>query len=94
VAEDLECPYIILAAGAVESVRGRTDRDPDETDLGEHLVPACARQATGNSRRPKINVAGRRLGGPRAIDDVGELKVAAWEQDAEDFREDPALIGA
>jgi hypothetical protein len=44
-----------------------------ETGILQHLLPVCARQATGNSGGPEVNVLGRRLRYRLAVGDVGKL---------------------
>jgi len=57
-----------------ESVYRRADTDINETALLEHLPPACARQAAGNSIGPQVDVADRRFRYRLAIRDVGKLQ--------------------
>ena len=91
---DLELAGLLFSTRTAESIDRRTDPDINEPDVLKHLLPGCARQTTGNSRRPEIDVADRRFGYGLAIRDVGKLQTAARAQDAEDFGEDRALVGA
>jgi hypothetical protein len=51
-AEDLEGAGLLLALRATERVDRRSDPHLDKARLLEELLPACARQATGNSAGP------------------------------------------
>jgi hypothetical protein len=62
-------------------------RDFHKPDLFQHLLPACARQASGNSGSPEVNVADRRFGNGLAVRDVGELEPTARAQHPQDFTE-------
>jgi hypothetical protein len=73
VTKHLEQPCLALAAGATKGVNGRADPDIDETALLEDMPPACARQATGNSVRPQIDIAERACRNFLAVRDVGKL---------------------
>ena len=61
VAKDLEQPRLAFAAGAAEGIDRRAYTDIDDTAYFQHPPPARARQATGNSVGPKIDVADRRF---------------------------------
>ncbi len=52
VAVHLEHPRLFLTARTPKSVAQRTNLDVDETGLLENSLPACARQAAGDSSRP------------------------------------------
>jgi len=52
IAEDLEAARVGLAAGTAESIHTGADLNICETGIFQHLLPACTRQATGNSGRP------------------------------------------
>jgi hypothetical protein len=56
-----------------ERVDCRADLDVDEPGLFEHLLPTCARQATGDSTGPQVDVALRCFGNGSSCGDVGEL---------------------
>jgi hypothetical protein len=62
--------------------------------LFKDMPPACARQATGNSVGPQIDIAQRACGNLLAIRNVRKLQAPAWFQYAHDFSEDPALVGS
>src|SRR5436309_3534607 len=59
VTEHLVGPGLLLTLGAAERVDGLADAHVHEADLLEHRLPACARQATGNSAGPQVDVAQR-----------------------------------
>lgn len=77
-----------------ESIYGRTDLDVPKPGFLKHPFPACARQASGDSTRPEINVAHNILGNRLAIGDVGELYSPTGPEHAPDFRKYPPLVGA
>jgi hypothetical protein len=58
------------------------------------LPPTCARQATSDSRSPKIDVFDRRFRNRLPIGDIRELQIAARPQHTFDFRENSTLVGA
>ena len=94
VAKHFEQSRLALPAGATKGVDGRSDLDIDKTALLKHMPPACARQATGNSIGPKVDVAQRARGDLLAVRNVGELQAPARFQHAHDFGEDLPLVGA
>jgi hypothetical protein len=73
VAEHLEQPCLALATGTTKGVDRRADPDTDKAALLEDLPPACARQATGNSVRPQIDIVERARRDFLAVRDVGKL---------------------
>ena len=75
VAVDLKQPRLALAAGTAEGVYRRADLDINETALLKHMPPACARQATGNSIGPQVDVADSRFRYGLAVGNVGELQM-------------------
>ena len=77
IAVHVERASVLLAAGATEGVDGLTDLDVDEACAFEESLPACARQATGDSTGPQIDVALRFLGHWPPVGDVRELDHAA-----------------
>ena len=85
IAVDLELPRFLLATGTLEGVDGLPNPDVDEAAILQHFLPGCARQTTGDSSGPKINVADRRLGHRLAIRDIRELKPSARAEDTVDF---------
>ena len=91
---DVELPSLAFPARAAEGIDRRTDPNVDESDLFQHLLPGCARQTTGNSGRPKIDVSDRRFGHRLAIRNVRELQPSAWTQDAMNLRKGRPLVGA
>jgi hypothetical protein len=54
---DVERPSLGFAGRAAEGVDPRPDDHIDEADVFEHLLPACARQAAGDSTGPQIDLA-------------------------------------
>jgi hypothetical protein len=94
VAEHFEQPRLALAASAAEGVNRRADPDIDETALLKHMPPACARQATGNSIGPQVDIAERSCRNLLSVRNVRKLQTPTWFQQAHDFSEDLALIGA
>lgn len=74
---DRELPRLLFPTGAAEGINRRTDPNIDEPDLFQHALPGCARQTTGNSRRPKVDVLNSRFGYRFAIGNVGELEATA-----------------
>ena len=94
VAKHLEQPRLALAAGAAEGINRRADPNIDETALLEHMPPACARQAAGNSVGPQVDIAEGTCRNLLAVGDVGELQAPTRFQNAHHFGEDSALVGA
>ena len=94
VAIDLKQTRLALSTRATEGVNRRAYFDIDETTFFQHPPPACARQATGNSIGPKIDVADRRFRHGLTGRDVGELQAPARFQHPHDLTEDAALVGA
>jgi hypothetical protein len=74
---DFKTTGILLATRTRESVDRRPDPDFDEADVFQHFLPGCARQTTGNSSRPKIDVLNGRFRNRLAVGDVGKLQVSA-----------------
>ena len=66
-------PRHFLTACTPEGVARRSNLDVDETGLLENPLPACARQAAGDSSRPEIDVSHCRLRNGFAVCDIGEL---------------------
>ena len=75
---DVELASLPFPARAAESIDRRTDPNVDESELFQHFLPGCARQTTGNSGRPKIDISDRRFGHRLAVRNVGELQAPAW----------------
>jgi hypothetical protein len=73
VAEYLEQPRLALPTGTTERVNRWAYINVDVTAFFKHSPPACARQATGNSIGPKVDVADRRFRHHLAGRDVGKL---------------------
>src|SRR6056297_1583291 len=69
------------------------DVDVGEAELVQHLRPACARQAPGNSTGPQVDLPERLLGDGSAVGYVRELQGSAWPQDPADFVERGPLVG-
>ena len=87
VAEDVEGAGVCLATSSGEGVHRVADRDVDEARLGEESGPACARQASGDSASPQIDVAASLVGHRCPVGDVGELQNAAGTKDSMDLGE-------
>lgn len=66
-------PRLFLTACTPEGVARRSNLDVDETGLLENPLPACARQAAGDSSRPEIDVSHCRIRDGFAVCDIGEL---------------------
>lgn len=75
---DLEHPGLLFPCRAAKRIDRRADPNVHETNLFQHLLPGCARQTTGNSIGPKINISDRRFGHRLAIRNIGELQPPAW----------------
>ncbi len=78
ISEDFELSCFLLTACTPEGVNRRPDPDVEEPDVFKHFLPGCARQTTGNSSGPKIDVVNRRLGHRFAVGNIRELKTTAW----------------
>lgn len=78
---------LVLAGGAAESVNRRTDPHIHESRLFEHLPPACARQASGYSAGPQVDLPQRSGRDRLAVGYVRELQPAARRQHAHYLRE-------
>ena len=74
----VELASLFLTGSATEGVHRRTYLHLFEARLLEHRDPTCARQATGNSTRPQVDLAHCLLGDGPPVGNVGELKNAAW----------------
>jgi hypothetical protein len=74
---DLKTTGILFAARALESVNRWPDPDFDEPDIFQHFLPGCARQTTGNSSRPKVDILDGRFRYRLAVGDIGKLKMPA-----------------
>lgn len=94
IAVHLELTGLLFTAGTSKRVTGRPNLDVDKSGLLEHSLPARARQAAGNSSRPQVNVADRRLRYGFPVCDISELQPSARAQHTEDLRKDPTLVGA
>lgn len=70
---DFKSSGVSLSAGTTEGVYRFADSDIHESRIGQHLFPACTRQATGDSSRPEIDIVNRGLGDGFAVGDVCEL---------------------
>src|SRR5262249_1801407 len=82
VAKYLELPWIRLALCTAECIDRLTDTHIHEAAVLDHLLPGCARQTTGNSGRPKIDVGDRRRRHRSPIGDVGKLQIPARPKNA------------
>ena len=94
IAIDLEQTRLALPASAAEGINGRADLYFDEAAFFQHPPPACARQATGNSVSPQVNIADSRFRHCLAGCDVGELQSSARTQHPHDLAKDAVLVGA
>src|SRR6516165_4108435 len=94
IAKDLEQSGLALPASVPESVNSRTYIDLDEPAFFQQTPPACARQATGNSVGPQIDVADGRFRHNLAGGDVGELQPSTGAQHSHNLIEDTTLVGA
>lgn len=83
---DVVCPGVRLASGSAERIDRSADLDTVKPCRFEKLFPACARQATGNSTSPKVDVALRLDRDRTSISDVGELQDTAGSQDTPGLR--------
>src|SRR5262249_55899258 len=92
IAVDVVDPGIPLAPRLAERVDGVTDRDNDEADLLEHRRPSCARQASGDSARPQVDVAQCLRWNRLAVGDVGELQRTARSKHTPDLTKHGALV--
>jgi hypothetical protein len=90
---DVELASLPFPARAAESIDRRTDPNVDESELFQHFLPGCARQTTGNSGRPKVNVSDRRFGHWLAVRNVSELQSSARAQNAINLRKDRPFVG-
>jgi hypothetical protein len=84
----------LLTASAFEGVDRRSNLHVNETAILQHFLPGCARQTTGNSSGPEIDVPNRGFGHRLSVCDVGKLETATGAKDTIDFGEDGFLIGA
>ncbi len=90
----LEHPRFLLTGCTAEGVAGGSNLDVDKTGLLEHPLPACTRQAAGDSSGPQIDVTDSRLGYRLGISDIGKLQPSARPQHPENLREHLALVSA
>ena len=91
---DVEQPSFLFTTRATERIDWRTDPNVDKSDLFQHFLPGCARQTTGNSGCPKIDVSDRCFRHRLSIRNVCELQPPAWAQDAINLRKDRPLVSA
>ena len=89
----MEQTSLLLAVGTLKGVDRWTHPNVDETDLGQHFLPGCTRQTTGNSSRPQVNFE-RRFGDRLAVRNVGKLESPAWAQHTPYFGEHGSFVGA
>lgn len=94
VPEHFEPPRVRLAFGATKRIDRGPDTDIHEATVLNHLLPGCARQTTGNSGRPKINVGSRRRRHWLSVGDIGKLQVSARLQDPPHLRECSLFVRA
>ena len=74
---DFKTTGVLFAARTREGVDRRPDPDFDEADVFQHFLPGCARQTTGNSSCPKVDVLNGHCRDRLAVGDVAKLKVSA-----------------
>ena len=74
---------LLLSFRSLERVERGSDLHVDEARFLEERDPACARQATGYSAGPEIDVAQSFLGNGTRVGDIGELEDTAASQDPE-----------
>jgi hypothetical protein len=91
---DIEQPRLLFPTGTAEGIDQRADPNIDEPDLFQHVLPGCARQTTGNSGRPKVDVLNGRFGYRFAVRNVSEPEATAGAEYAINFCENRALVGA
>jgi hypothetical protein len=77
-----------LDRGATEGVNRRAGLDINEPALLEHTLRACARQVTGNSIGPQVDIAERSRRNRLSVRNVRKLATPTWFQHAHDFSED------
>jgi hypothetical protein len=94
IAKHFEQPGLDFTAGTAKGVNRRPDPDIDKTALLKHMAPACARQATGNSVGPQVDIAEGACRNLLAVRNVGKLKASTRPQNTQDFSKDLALVGA
>src|SRR5829696_7606686 len=83
-----------LAAGAGEGVDRWAVLHLDQADAFDDRLPPCARQGTGNSPGPQVDVAQGALGHGTLDADVGDAHAPAEPQNPVDFPVDADLVGA
>src|SRR5215211_8654963 len=83
-----------LAAGAGEGVDRWAVLHLDQADAFDDRLPPCARQGTGNSPGPQVDVAQGALGHGTLDADVSDAHAPAGPQDPVDFPVDADLVGA
>jgi len=91
------CPKLscfIFSAGAGEGVDTRTELYVNEPSASDHRIPSCARQGTGNSTGPEIDVAERALRNRLLDTHVGNHHPATWPKDPGDLATDTELVRA
>lgn len=74
---NIKCTGILFSTRSAESIEWRTDLNIREANFFEHQRPAFTRKATGDSRRPEINVPYSRLGNGFTVGDIAELQSSA-----------------
>lgn len=76
IAVNVVSPGLLFAGCAAKGIYGRADPHIGEPDLLEHFSPACARQASGYSAGPQIDLPQRFRRNRFAVGYVGELQPA------------------
>ena len=88
-----ELPGLVFTAGSAERVNDGSELDFSEACALDHCHPPCARQGTGYSPGPKIDVFERRLGNGLLDADVSDLGATSRLQDAGDLPVGAELVG-
>ena len=94
IAVDGEQSRLVLTTRTLEGVDWRSNFDVKKAGLFQHSLPACTRQSTGNSTRPKIDILDRGFGHGFAVRHISELKPSTPTQNTVDFGECCLLVGA
>ena len=93
IAFDAELAGVCFATGTAECVDAGADLHIEKTAGFNKRLPTCARQASGNSGSPQIDVAS---GGVRyfiAVGNIGKLQGATGTHHAENFCKDAWFVG-
>src|SRR6266540_5030473 len=94
VAKGSVLPGAPLAGGARKRVDGVGQLDVNEPGAADHGLPPCARQGTGNSTRPQVDIAEGLLGDWTLEANVSDRHPATWPKHSEDLAIDADLVRA